>query len=54
MEQILQPHIPSIVGLRVFTTPQQATKTSLLMIYLIRDGVGSIGKETLEYINVFN
>jgi len=52
--RILQPHIPAIGGLKVFTTPQQATKTALLMIYLIRDGVGSIGKETLEYINVIN
>ena len=50
--RIRQPHIPAIPGLSPFITPQHATMTGLLMIYIIRKGNGSITSEILRYINV--
>ena len=54
--RVLQPHIPAIPGLIPFSTPDEATKTGVLVIYLIRNfqGLPSLSTEILQYINVIN
>ncbi len=55
-KKILQPHIPVIQGLVPFSTPEQATKTGMLVIYLQRKGfdLPSLSMEVLQYINIVN
>jgi len=54
---ILQPHIPAVSGLIPFNTPDQATKTGVLVIYLLRKAPGqlpSLSIEILQYLNIIN
>ncbi|HEY5771261.1 MAG TPA: DUF4907 domain-containing protein [Chitinophagaceae bacterium] len=55
--RISQPHIPAVSGLIPFNTPDQATKTGVLVIYLLRKNSGplpSLSIEILKYINIIN
>ena len=51
---IIQPHIPAVSGLTPFATQEQATKTAMLVIYLLRNytGLPSLSIEVLKYIKV--
>ena len=55
--KISQPHIPAVSGLIPFNTPDQATKTGVLVISLLRKNPGqlpSLSIEILQYINIIN
>jgi Domain of unknown function (DUF4907) len=51
--RIFQPHVPAVPGLNPFCTWEQATKTGLSVIYLVRKYQdASLSVEFLEYINI--
>jgi hypothetical protein len=55
--KLLQPHIPAVSGIVPFKTPEDATKTALLAIHLLRKNPGqlpSLSLEILRYINIIN
>jgi hypothetical protein len=55
--KVLQPHIPAVSGLIPFNTPDEATITGVLVIYLLRKNPGllpSLSLEILKYVNIIN
>ncbi len=50
--RILQPHLPAVGGFVPFTSVDQAIKTALLHIYIIRNGNSAVTEEVLKYIHV--
>lgn len=55
--RILQPHLPAVSGLTPFNTKEQARKTGMLVIYLLRKNPGllpSLSIEILQYLNIIN
>jgi hypothetical protein len=51
--RVLQPHLPAVSGLEPFCTQEDATKTGIALIYLLRKyNGGAISVEFLDHINV--
>jgi hypothetical protein len=52
--KILQPEIPAMPGFDTFCSNEQATKTGVAQIYLIRRNQGALGEAFLKYIHVLS
>jgi hypothetical protein len=52
--RILQPYLPAVSGFIPFTSVDQAIRTALLHIYIIRNGNSAVTEDVLKYIHVIN
>jgi len=55
--RILQPHLPAVSGFIPYKSPAEATKSAMLVIYLMRKYPGSLPSQTvdiLKYIKIIH
>ena len=48
--RILQPHLPAVSGFIPYKSPAEATKSAMLVIYLMRKYPGELPSQTIDVL----